>query len=91
MQESQHPCPLSTDRVCQAGLKPVAFATIGINLLEYSRELIGLILGAAAGTFVGTRLLKRISDNRFRVILNVVLTILAIRMIYENVLTLALD
>jgi uncharacterized membrane protein YfcA len=75
----------------QHGLKVVAFAAIGINLLEYSRELIGLILGAAAGTFVGTRLLKRISDDRFRVILNVVLTILAVRMIYENVLTLALD
>ena len=41
------------------------------RLIEYSYELIGLVLGAA-GTFVGTKLLKRISDNRFRMLLNIV-------------------
>ena len=75
---------------CQHGLKVVAFTAIGVNLIEYSRELIGLVLGAATGTFVGTKILKRISDDRFRVLLNVVLTILALRMIYENLLILAL-
>lgn len=74
---------------CQHGLKVIAFTTIGVNLIEYSYELIGLVLGAATGTFVGTKILKRISDDRFRVLLNVVLTILAARMIYENLLTLA--
>jgi len=75
---------------CQHGLKVVAFTVIGVNLIEYSRELIGLILGAATGTFVGTKILKRISDDRFRVLLNLVLTILAVRMICENLKTLAL-
>ena len=75
---------------CQHGLKVVAFTAIGVNLIEYSHELIGLVLGAATGTFVGTKILKRISDNRFRMLLNVVLTILAVRMIYENLQTLAL-
>lgn len=80
----------ATVMACQHGLKVVAFSVIGINLIEYSYELIGLVLGAAAGTFVGTKLLKHISDNRFRMLLNIVLTILAIRMIYENLATLAL-
>ena len=48
------------------------------------------VLGAASGTFVGTKILKRISDDRFRMLLNVVLTILALRMIYENLQILAL-
>ena len=41
---------------CQHGLKVVAFTAIGINLIEYGHELIGLILGAATGTFVGTKI-----------------------------------
>ena len=49
----------------QHGLKVVAFATIGINLLEYSRELIGLILGAAAGTFVGLIRTRKMSCGHF--------------------------
>ena len=68
----------------------VAFTAIGVNLIEYSHELIGLVLGAATGTFVGTKILKKISDDRFKMLLNVVLTILAVRMIYENLQTLAL-
>jgi uncharacterized membrane protein YfcA len=75
---------------CQHGMKVVAFTAIGVNLIEYGHELIGLVLGAATGTFVGTKILKRISDDRFRMLLNVVLTILALRMIYENLQTLAL-
>ncbi|MEC8308391.1 MAG: TSUP family transporter [Pseudomonadota bacterium] len=80
----------ATVMACQHGLKVVAFSVIGINLIEYSYELVGLVLGAAAGTFVGTKLLTRISDDRFRMLLNIVLTILAIRMIYENLTSLAL-
>jgi len=80
----------ATVMACQHGLKVVAFSVIGINLIEYSYELVGLVFGAAAGTFVGTKLLTRISDDRFRMLLNIVLTILAIRMIYENLTSLAL-
>ena len=76
---------------CQHGLKVVAFTAIGINLIDYANELIGLIIGASIGTYVGTRLLKRISDDRFKMALNIVLTLLAIRMIYENVLLLVIN
>ena len=62
----------ATVMACQHGLKVVAFSVIGINLIEYSYELVGLVLGAAAGTFVGTKLLTRISDDRFRMLLNIV-------------------
>ena len=76
---------------CQHGLKVVAFTAIGINLIDYANELIGLIIGASIGTYVGTRLLKRISDDRFKMALNIVLTFLAMRMIYENVLLLVIN
>ena len=43
---------------CQHGLKVVAFTAIGVNLIEYSHELIGLVLGAATGTLLGLKILK---------------------------------
>jgi len=72
----------------QHGLKVIAYGVAGINLYPYLPHVAVLFVGAWLGTFVGTKILKRFTDDRFKVMLKWVLTFLALRLIVVNGLAL---
>ena len=65
----------------QHGFKTLAFGLIGFELLAYWQIILALLMGAVAGNILGQRVLSKISDQRFRVVLKWVLTLLAMRMV----------
>jgi len=68
----------------QHGVKVVAYLVAGVQLYSYWPHIVTLFFGAWLGTLVGTSLLKKISDDRFKTILKWVLTVLALRLIVLN-------
>jgi len=68
----------------QHGIKVLAYLVAGTQLYAYSAHIAVLFAGAWVGTFLGTKILKRFSDERFKIMLKWVLTILALRLVFSN-------
>lgn len=68
----------------QHGVKVAAYFVAGINLMAYLPHIAVLFGGAWLGTYIGTHLLRKITDDRFKTILKWVLTALALRLIVLN-------
>lgn len=68
----------------QHGIKVVAYFVAGIGLHEYLPHILVLFIGAWLGTLIGTRLLRKMTDDRFKTLLKWVLTLLALRLIFLN-------
>jgi uncharacterized membrane protein YfcA len=64
-------------------LKLFAYGIIGFKFSQYSMLLACLVSGALLGSFAGTILRKNISNRRFNLVLKILLTLLALRMIYS--------
>ena len=65
------------------GLKLLAYGIIGFKFNQYSVILAYMVAGALIGSFVGTLLRRRISNRWFSQILKILLTVMALRMIYS--------
>ena len=65
----------------QHGFKVLAFGLVGFELLVYWHIILALLVGALVGNLLGQRVLSKIGDQRLRVVLKWVLTLLAIRMV----------
>jgi len=72
----------------QHGVKVIAYLVAGVGLYNYLPHIAVLFAGAWLGTFVGTRLLKKLTDDRFKTLLKWILTALALRLILLNSYTL---
>jgi len=68
----------------QHGVKVVAYMVAGVQLYQYLPHVVVLFIGAWLGTFLGTHILNNFSDERFKLMLKWVLTILALRLILLN-------
>lgn len=68
----------------QHGIKVIAYLVAGIQLYAYLPHIAVLFGGAWLGTFIGTHLLKKLTNDRFKTILKWVLTLLALRLILFN-------
>lgn len=68
----------------QHGVKVIAYLVAGVQLHQYVLHIGVLFLGAWGGTYAGTHLLKKMTDDRFKTALKWVLTILAIRLVFVN-------
>ncbi|MCT7378037.1 sulfite exporter TauE/SafE family protein [Chelativorans salis] len=66
----------------QHGVKTVAFGLLGFAFTEWLFFIVAMILFGLAGTLTGRLLLNRMDDHRFRYALNIVLSILAVRLIF---------
>ena len=64
-------------------LKLLAYGIIGFKINQYSVLLVYMVTGALIGSFVGTLLRRSISNRWFSQILKILLTIMALRMIYS--------
>lgn len=65
------------------GLKLLAYGIIGFKFNQYSVILACMVTGALIGSFVGTLLRRQISNRWFSQILKILLTVMALRMIYS--------
>jgi uncharacterized membrane protein YfcA len=63
--------------------KAIIYGAAGFIFAEWLGLILLMILSGAIGTWFGLRLLRRISDQRFTGIFNVLLTLLALRLIWQ--------
>lgn len=63
--------------------KAIIYGAAGFVFAEWLGLILMMILSGAAGTWLGLRLLRRLSDQRFTLIFNVLLTLLAARLIWQ--------
>lgn len=69
-------------------LKTIAFGFLGFAFSAWAGLIILLILFGVLGTLAGRLVLARIDEKRFVLVLNVTLTLLALRLIYAGASTL---
>jgi len=65
------------------GLKLLAYGIIGFTFSQYSALLVYMVIGALIGSLLGTLLRRKISNRWFSQVLKVLLTVMALRMIYS--------
>jgi uncharacterized membrane protein YfcA len=65
-------------------LKLLAFAAIGFSVWDYAPLIVAMVSTGALGNWLGEVALARTSEQRFRVILQIGLTILALRLVWNG-------
>ena len=63
--------------------KALVYGAAGFVFSEWLGIILVMIAAGALGTWAGLHLLQRISDQRFGMIFNVLLTLLAMRLIWQ--------
>ena len=66
----------------QHSLKLLMFGVLGFAFLPYAFLLSMMLISGMIGTSIGRHLLRRIDEDLFRRILNVILGLLALRLIW---------
>jgi len=69
----------------QHGLKIVAFGFAGFAFAPYAALLVATLVFGFAGTFLGSRLLLRLPEVKFRLGFRIVMTLLALRLAWSAV------
>lgn len=70
---------MSLQHVC----KIVVFQQAGFDLRPWITLIVAMIISGAIGTWLGLRLLKRLPDKHFGKVFNWILTLLALRLIWQ--------
>ena len=66
------------------GIKIITFLFLGFSFTEYIPLIFGMILFGLVGTWVGKTILTKLPEKLFGRIFNIILTILASRLIFEG-------
>jgi uncharacterized membrane protein YfcA len=80
-----HVATMGALMVCSHVAKIVAFGVLGIALSAYVPLMISMVTGAALGNWVGSKMLDRMQEQIFRTIFKILLTVLALRLIWVGV------
>lgn len=67
----------------QHGVKVAVFEGMGISIADWWPLLCWMILSGALGTWIGFNMLKRVADKYFQMIFSLVLSLLALRLIWQ--------
>ncbi|PLX61039.1 MAG: sulfite exporter TauE/SafE family protein [Sedimenticola selenatireducens] len=67
-------------------IKISMFMFLGFSFFQYWALCLGMAVAVIAGSYIGTHMRRRVPDRHFRIVLKLLLTILAVRMIYNTVL-----
>ena len=67
----------------QHGLKIIAFGALGFAFGGYVPLMVAMVTSGFLGTLIGRRLLISLDDKKFSLALNIVLTLLALRLIWS--------
>jgi len=81
----EHVATHSTCMVAQHTIKVFAFGLLGFNYGPYSGLVVAMILSGFLGTVIGKHVLVKMNDRTFHRILAVLLSVLALRLLYEGV------
>ncbi|WP_188635347.1 sulfite exporter TauE/SafE family protein [Halopseudomonas pertucinogena] len=65
--------------------KAIIYGAAGFVFADWLGLILVMILAGALGTWLGLHLLRRLSDRRFTLIFNILLTLLAVRLIWQAV------
>ena len=65
-------------------IKVLLFGVLGFQFADYWLTTVLMMFGVLVGTWVGTRLRHRVPDQRFKTIIQWLLTVLAIRIIVQT-------
>jgi uncharacterized membrane protein YfcA len=68
----------------QHGIKVIAFGFLGFAYGDYALLMVLMVVSGFLGTLLGRYVLKRTADDRFHLLLNILLTILAIRLLWQG-------
>ena len=63
--------------------KALVFGFAGFVFLDWLAFIVAMIVAGLAGTWIGIHLLRHISDRRFALTLNILLTLLALRLLWQ--------
>lgn len=80
-----HVATQATCMTIQHGLKTVVFTVLGFAIWEWWLVIVVMIAAGVLGTMVGKRVLMKTTDKRFGRILNLILILLAVRLIWLGV------
>ena len=78
---------IGTKAACQATghvAKVLLFAIAGFGFLEYGSLMVAMAACVIAGTWLGTRVLHRVDDDRFTQLFKFTLTAVAVRLIWSG-------
>jgi len=70
--------------VIQHFLKILVFVGLGFQFANYAVLIAGMIVAGFIGTHIGKKLLIKINEQQFRLVLNAVLIILSIRLLWQS-------
>jgi uncharacterized membrane protein YfcA len=81
----EHVATHSACMVAQHVIKVIAFGLLGFNFAPYAGLVVAMIVSGFLGTVIGKRVLVRMNDQFFHRVLAVLLSLLALRLLYEGV------
>ncbi|WP_412727746.1 TSUP family transporter [Alteromonas sp. D210916BOD_24] len=67
----------------QHGLKAFVFTFVGFSFTQWAGLVVAMIASGALGTFIGLKVLKRIPAEKFLLVFKVVVTLLALRLLWQ--------
>jgi uncharacterized protein len=73
----------ATAMTLQHAPKALVFGFAGFVFLDWLAFIAAMIVAGLAGTWIGIHLLRHISDRRFALTLNILLTLLALRLLWQ--------
>lgn len=79
---------IGTLALCQClghGTKLLGYGSVGLSPLTQPGLLLPLLIAVVLGTIAGRELNKRLSEERFRTLVNAVLLIMAIKLLFDGV------
>lgn len=86
----EHVATHSACMVAQHFIKVIAFGLLGFNYAPYAGLVVAMIVSGFIGTVIGKHVLVKMNDVVFHRVLAVLLSLLALRLLYEGVALLGL-
>jgi uncharacterized membrane protein YfcA len=64
-------------------LKVIAFGVLGVALVDYIPLMAAMVVGSSLGGWSGSKALNRVPERGFRIVFKVLLTLLALRLLWQ--------
>ena len=78
-----HTATFATCMTFQHSLKAIVFTFVGFAFWQWLPLVLAMIASGAIGTWLGLKLLNRIPADKFRLLFKIILTVLALRLLYQ--------